>query len=77
MGLQPKLTEIKVMEVLTQWKKEKDIMSLFKNHWFPLEEKLYKMFIGLVGAASTEEVCLGSSLTVNFHQMIATFYKPL
>lgn len=35
------------------------------------------MLTGLVGAASTEEICLSSSLSANLHQMIATFYKPL
>lgn len=67
MGLQPKLTEVKVMEVLDQWKVERDIISIFRNHWFPLQDRLYSMFTELIGAASTEEVCLGSSLTVNFH----------
>lgn len=41
MGLQPKLTEVKVMEVLNQWEKERDVMNLFRHHWIPLQDKLY------------------------------------
>ncbi len=52
-------------------------MTLFRNYWFPLEERLLHQFTKIVGAASTEEICLVSSLTVNLHSVLSSFYRPL
>lgn len=52
-------------------------MTLFSNYWFPVEERLLKQFTKIVGAASTEELCLVSSLTVNLHTVLSSFYRPL
>lgn len=52
-------------------------MTLFRNYWFPQEERLLQQFTKIVGAASSSEICLVSSLTVNLHVALSTFYRPL
>ena len=52
-------------------------MTLFRNYWFPQEERLLQQFTKIVGASSSSEICLVSSLTVNLHVALSTFYRPL
>lgn len=52
-------------------------MTLFRNYWFPLEERLLQQITKIVGAVSAQEICLVSSLTVNLHTALSTFYRPL
>ena len=77
MGLQPKATEAYVVDALERWKHERDVLTLFKDFWFPLEDRIHLQLAKLLGAASTQELCLVSSLTVNLHSVLATFYRPL
>ena len=77
MGMQPKLAEERVNDVIQQWKIQKDVMTLFKNYWFPSEDRILIQLTKLVGAASTEEICLVGSLTASLHAALSAFYRPL
>ena len=52
-------------------------MTLFRNYWFPQEDRLLQQFTKIVGAVSPQELCLVSTLTVNLHVALSTFYRPL
>src|SRR6478752_4429719 len=76
LGLLSKRAERRLIEVLNDWKEQGiDGWTQGKHPWFSLSEKLGEMSAPLVGASS-EEVIVTGSTTVNLHQLVATFYNP-
>lgn len=76
LGLLSKRAERTLLESLNDWKKHGiDGWTKGKHPWFFLSERLGEMMAPLVGASSDEVIVTGST-TVNLHQLVATFYKP-
>ncbi len=80
LGLLPKRTPKYVDEELEKWKRLA-VKAHFsgENPWMPYHELLAEPMARLVGAsasASTSEVVMMNSLTVNLHLMMASFYRP-
>lgn len=76
LGLLSKRAELTLLESLNDWKEHGiDGWTKGKHPWFFLSEKLGEMMAPLVGASSDEVIVTGST-TVNLHQLVATFYKP-
>lgn len=76
LGLLSKRAERTLLESLNDWKEHGiDGWTKGKHPWFFLSEKLGEMMAPLVGASSDEVIVTGST-TVNLHQLVATFYKP-
>ena len=76
LGLQPKNTRSEVLEVLDDWQKY-GVEGHFKakKAWMPYHERLTASMAAVVGAL-TSEVVVMSSLTVNLHLLMASFYRP-
>ncbi|OIK13152.1 kynureninase [Bacillus sp. MUM 116] len=76
LGLISKRAERTLLETLEDWKEHGIDGWTQGNHpWFDLSERLAELLAPLVGA-STEEVIVTGSTTVNLHQLVATFYQP-
>lgn len=76
LGLMSKRAEQSALTLLTSWKKYGiDGWSEGEHPWFYLSEKLSKGMAPLVGASSKEVIVTGST-TVNLHQLIASFFEP-
>lgn len=77
LGLLSKRAERTLLESLNDWKEYGiDGWTKGKHPWFFLSERLGEMMAPLVGAQG-EEVIVTGSTTVNLHQLVATFYKPV
>lgn len=76
LGLQPKITESFLREVLADWKRlGVDAHFAADNAWMPYHEGLSGSMASLVGADPSEVVTM-NSLTVNLHLMMVSFYNP-
>ncbi|MFC3884159.1 kynureninase [Bacillus songklensis] len=76
LGLLSKRAEKTLLESVDDWKELGIDGWTQGNHpWFYMSERLGEMMAPLVGASS-EEVIVTGSTTVNLHQLVATFYKP-
>lgn len=76
LGLLSTRAERTLLESLNDWKEHGiDGWTKGKHPWFFLSERLGEMMAPLVGASSDEVIVTGST-TVNLHQLVATFYKP-
>lgn len=76
LGLQPKTVRQYVEQELKDWETlgvEGHLQA--KNPWLPYHEFLTEQTARLVGA-KPEEVVNMNSLTVNFHLMLVSFYRP-
>lgn len=77
LGLLSKRAERTLLESLNDWKEHGiDGWTKGKHPWFFLSEKLGEMMAPLIGASANEVIVTGST-TVNLHQLVATFYKPV
>jgi len=76
LGLQPKLSAEYVQQELNQWAKL-GVKGHFDGDfpWMPYHEFLAEGFAELVGAKTTEVVCM-NTLTANLHFMMVSFYQP-
>ncbi len=76
LGLQPKRTQEYLNYELSQWQKL-GVKGHFSGDfpWMPYHEFLAKESAKLVGAKTSEVVCM-NSLTANLHFMMASFYQP-
>ncbi|MRX27674.1 kynureninase [Kangiella sp. HZ709] len=76
LGLQPKRTQEYLNYELSQWKKL-GVKGHFSGDfpWMPYHEFLAEESAKLVGAKTSEVVCM-NSLTANLHFMMASFYQP-
>lgn len=76
LGLLSKRAERTLYESLDDWKEYGiDGWTKGKHPWFDLSKRLAGLLAPLVGA-STDEVMVTGSTTVNLHQLAATFYQP-
>ncbi|MFB7139753.1 kynureninase [Gottfriedia sp. NPDC056225] len=76
LGLLSKRAERTLLESLDDWKNYGIDGWTNGNHpWFFMAEKLGEKLAPLVGASS-EEVIVTGSTTVNLHQLVATFFQP-
>lgn len=76
LGLLSKRSEQALLQALEAWKVHGIDGWLEANPaWFYLSEKLGASSAPLVGAKQ-EEVIVTGSITVNIHQLVATFFKP-
>jgi len=77
LGLQSQEAEASVQRVLTQWREAGiDGWRADDEPWFDLSERLASPLAKLVGAQPIEVIATGST-TVNLHQLLATFYRPV
>lgn len=77
LGLMSKQAEQALLKTMEEWKELAiEGWSDASTPWFRLSEELGAMSAPLVGATA-EEVIVTGSTTINLHQMIATFYKPI
>ncbi|MDQ0862133.1 kynureninase [Bacillus sp. V2I10] len=77
LGLLSKRAERTLLESLDDWKEYGIDGWTQGNHpWFFMAEELGKKLAPLVGG-SAEEVIVTGSTTVNLHQLVSTFYKPV
>ncbi|NVJ67139.1 MAG: kynureninase [Gammaproteobacteria bacterium] len=76
LGLQPKRTQEYLNYELSQWQKL-GVKGHFSGDfpWMPYHEFLTEESAKLVGAKTSEVVCM-NSLTANLHFMMASFYQP-
>ncbi len=76
LGLQPKSTEINLLQELKDWK-NLGVEGHFhaKNPWMPYHEFLTETMAKVVGAKPIEVVVM-NTLTVNLHLMMVSFYRP-
>jgi kynureninase len=76
LGLLSKRSEQSLLKSLKDWKEHGiDGWLQADPAWFYMSEKLGAMSAPLIGAKE-EEVIVTGSITVNIHQLVATFYKP-
>jgi kynureninase len=76
LGLMPKAARAIVEEELDNWAKfGVDAHHATGTPWYSYHETLREPAARLVGAQSSEVICM-NSLTVNIHLMMATFYRP-
>jgi kynureninase len=77
LGLLSKRAEKTLLQSLADWREHGIDGWMGGNHpWYYLSEKLGELTAPLVGALA-EEVIVSGSTTVNLHQLVATFYKPV
>ncbi len=76
LGLQPKITQKYVDEIMIDWK-ELAVEGHFhaKKPWWDYHERLARPLAGIVGA-NIEEVSVMNTLSVNLHLMMVSFYRP-
>ena len=76
LGLQPKITQNYVDEIMIDWK-ELAVEGHFhaKKPWWDYHERLARPLAGIVGA-NVEEVSVMNNLSVNLHLMMVSFYRP-
>lgn len=76
LGLQPKQAEPETLQFFKQWK-ENAVEQWFaqKEPWVETFNSLRAPLARIVGALETE-VAIMHTLTVNFHLLLASFYKP-
>ncbi|MBT8307547.1 MAG: kynureninase [Maribacter sp.] len=76
LGLQPKITQKYVDEIMIDWK-ELAVEGHFhaKKPWWDYHERLARPLAGIVGAC-VEEVSVMNALSVNLHLMMVSFYRP-
>ncbi len=76
LGLQPKLTQAYVDEVMADWKRLA-VEGHFHGEkpWWDYHERLAKPLAKVVGA-KVEEVCVMNTLTANLHFLMVSFYRP-
>ncbi len=76
LGLQPKVTQSYVDEVMTDWR-ELAVEGHFyaDKPWWDYHERLAKPLAKVVGA-KPEEVTVMNTLTVNLHLLMVSFYRP-
>lgn len=76
LGLQPTRTQAYVLEELEKWQKL-GVRGHFESRhpWMPYHELLAENTATVVGARPSEVVAM-SSLTVNLHLMMVSFYRP-
>ncbi|MDE1460859.1 kynureninase [Spartinivicinus poritis] len=76
LGLQPKLTQQYLDDVLTNWA-QLGVKGHFQGNypWLPYHEFLTEQMASLVGAKPCEVVMM-NSLTVNLHLMMVSFFNP-
>ncbi len=76
LGLQPKRTQEYLNYELSQWQKL-GVKGHFSGDfpWMPYHEFLAEGSAELVGAKTSEVVCM-NSLTANLHFMMVSFYRP-
>ena len=76
LGLQPKITQNYVDEIMIDWK-ELAVEGHFhaKKPWWDYHERLARPLAGIVGA-NVEEVSVMNTLSVNLHLMMVSFYRP-
>jgi len=77
LGLMPKNTHTVVERIMDEWK-NLGIRGWLEGRipWFYFAETLGEKIAPLVGAASDEVICTGTT-TVNIHSLISTFYQPV
>ncbi|RDI42305.1 kynureninase [Falsibacillus pallidus] len=76
LGLMSKRAEKTLLASLNDWKEHGiDGWMSGSQPWFYISEKLGEKTAPLIGAKK-EEVIVTGSITVNIHQLIATFFKP-
>ena len=76
LGLQPKSTEVALLQELEDWKNW-GVEGHFhaKNPWFPYHKILTASLARIVGGNDSEVVCM-NTLTVNLHLLMVSFYRP-
>ncbi|MBT8184327.1 MAG: kynureninase [Eudoraea sp.] len=76
LGLQPRITEGYVDEIMTAWK-ELAVEGHFQAEkpWWDYHERLAGPLAEVVGA-KPEEVSVMNTLTVNLHLLMVSFYRP-
>jgi kynureninase len=76
LGLQPRLAESYVREILNDWG-ALGVEGHFsgRHPWVPYHERLAGPLARLVGAHDAEVVAM-NSLTVNLHLLLVSFYRP-
>ncbi len=76
LGLQPKLSAKYVKDELIKWQ-QLGVKGHFESEfpWMPYHELLAESSASLVGAKTTEVVCM-NSLTANLHFLMVSFYQP-
>lgn len=76
LGLASKAAERALLQALENWKTFAiDGWTRAEPPWFTTAERLGERLAPLVGAQSEEVIATGS-ITVNIHQLLATFYRP-
>ncbi len=76
LGLQPKITQKYIEEVLADWQKWGVEGHTEASHaWKPYHEFLTEPMAKIVGA-KPQEVVMMNTLTVNLHLMMVSFYDP-
>ena len=77
LGLMCKKAERNVEKVMSEWR-EMGIKGWLNGDppWFYYAENIGEKASRLVGAKAEEVVCTGTT-TVNIHQLVSTFYKPI
>ncbi len=76
LGLQPKRTQVYVLEELKKWQRLAVKGHFESRHpWMPYHAFLAEQTAELVGAEPLEVVTM-NSLTVNLHLMMVSFYRP-
>ncbi len=75
LGLQPKAANESVLQVMRQWA-NKGVKGHFEGiPWMHFQEELDTIMSGLVGASSNE-VTIMNTLSVNLHLLLLSFYRP-
>ena len=76
LGLQPKITQEYVQEVLESWK-NLGVEGHFrgKRPWIDYHKRLASPLSTVVGALE-QEITVMNTLTVNLHLLLASFYRP-
>ena len=76
LGLQPKLTQSFVDEVMEDWRNLAVEGHFYaKKPWWDYHERLASPLAKIVGA-KPEEVSVMNTLTVNLHLLMVSFYRP-
>ncbi|MBX2888812.1 MAG: kynureninase [Ferruginibacter sp.] len=76
LGLQPKITQDKVVDELEDWANYGVEGHLHaRNPWFSYHEMFPPLLTDIVGA-NQEEIVVMNQLTVNLHLLMNTFYRP-
>jgi kynureninase len=77
LGLLSKRAETTLLKTLEDWKGHGiDGWTKGSHPWFYMAEDLSEKLTPLLGASKDEVIVTGST-SVNLHQLVATFYKPL